>query len=118
MPTANVPRTSEVRGTLASAGYVTSLIQHIIAGMTVQDFEQVIIETMEHLPPQFQERLDNVDIVLEEYADAYTLRQAGLNHPEQLLGFYHGVPLTARTGGYAMVTPDKISIYRQPILHY
>lgn len=86
--------------------------------MTVQDFEQVIIETMEQLPPQFQARLDNVDIVLEEYADTQTLRLAGVSHPEGLLGFYHGVPLTARTGGYGMVAPDKISIYRQPIMHY
>src|SRR5690349_14814953 len=89
------------------------------AGLTTEEFERVIIETMEGLPAQFKERLDNVDIVLEEYADAATLRLAGVSYPQGLLGFYHGVPLTARTLGYGMVAPDKISIYRQPILlHY
>ena len=36
--------------------------------------------------------------------------------PAQLLGFYHGVPLTGRTRGYHLVAPDRISLYRQPIL--
>lgn len=86
--------------------------------MNLEEFEQVVGETMEHLPPQFQERLDNVAIVIEEYADPETLRLAGVRQPFDLLGFYHGIPLTARTTGYGMVAPDKISIYRQPILHY
>jgi predicted Zn-dependent protease with MMP-like domain len=33
-----------------------------------------------------------------------------------VLGHYHGVPLTRRTRGYNLVLPDKISIYRRPIL--
>lgn len=86
--------------------------------LTTEEFEEVIIATMEQLPAQFQRRLDNVDIVLEEYADPQTLYVAGVRHREELLGFYHGVPLTERTQGYTMLAPDKISIYRQPILHY
>lgn len=86
--------------------------------MTAEEFEHVIIETMEGLPAQFKEGLDNVDIVLEEYPDAETMRLAGVRYREGLLGFYHGVPITSRTQGYGMVAPDKISIYRQPILLY
>jgi len=33
------------------------------------------------------------------------------------LGFYHGVPQTHRTTNYALVPPDRISIYRFPILN-
>jgi predicted Zn-dependent protease with MMP-like domain len=34
-----------------------------------------------------------------------------------LLGLYEGIPLTARDSGYGgMVTPDRISIFREPIL--
>ena len=33
-----------------------------------------------------------------------------------LLGLYHGVPLTARTTQYSGVLPDRIAIYRLPIL--
>ena len=35
---------------------------------------------------------------------------------EPLLGLYQGVPLTRRTSGYAGVPPDKITIYRGPLI--
>lgn len=86
--------------------------------MTLEEFDQVVAETLDQLPPHFQERLENVAIVVEEWADPQTLELAGLRHPAELLGFYHGIPLTARTHDYGMVLPDKISIYRQPLLRY
>ena len=33
-----------------------------------------------------------------------------------LLGRYEGIPLTERTTGYSAVLPDRITIYRNPIL--
>ncbi|MGB8646869.1 MAG: metallopeptidase family protein [Anaerolineae bacterium] len=79
-------------------------------------FEQMVAEAWEELPARFRDRLDNVVIVVEDFADPETLRLAGLRHPAQLLGLYHGVPLTERTSGYNLVAPDKISLYRVPIL--
>nr|MBA2697627.1 metallopeptidase family protein [Nocardioidaceae bacterium] len=35
---------------------------------------------------------------------------------EDLLGLYEGVPMTERDTSYAMALPDRISIYRLPIL--
>ncbi len=87
--------------------------------MTADEFERIIADTLDQLPASFQKRLENVEIVLEEYPDASAMRLAGVTHPEHLLGLYHGIPLTERTAGYNMVAPDKISIYRQPLLrHY
>ena len=80
------------------------------------EFEQLVAEAFDQVPARFLERLDNLAIVVEEFADPRTLRGLGLRHPAQLLGLYHGVPLTLRTHDYGLVTPDKISIYRQPIL--
>jgi predicted Zn-dependent protease with MMP-like domain len=39
-------------------------------------------------------------------------------HPDNdhLLGLYHGVALTERTSYYSGVLPDRITIYRIPIL--
>ncbi len=79
-------------------------------------FERMVNEAWEELPARFRDRLDNVLIVVDDFADPETLRLAGVRHPSQLLGFYHGVPLTERTSGYNMVAPDKISLYRVPIL--
>jgi predicted Zn-dependent protease with MMP-like domain len=79
------------------------------------DFEGLVAEAIESLPEQFRERLENVEVVVEEWPDPQTLRQAQIRHPAGLLGFYHGVPQTERTTHYDMVLPDKITIYRQPI---
>jgi len=83
--------------------------------MNTADFERIVAESLDDLPPAFLERLENVEVVVEPYADQETLHLAGIPSPMQLLGFYHGVPLTERTHGYTLVLPDKISIYQQPI---
>jgi len=83
--------------------------------MNTVDFERIVAESLDDLPPVFLERLENVEVVVEPYADQQTLRLAGVKNPMQLLGFYHGVPLTERSHGYTLVLPDKISIYQRPI---
>ena len=80
------------------------------------DFERFVEEALLGIPAVFRDRLHNLAIVVEEWPDRETMRMAGIQRPGDLLGFYHGVPLTQRTQGYNMVTPDKISIYRSPIL--
>ncbi len=80
------------------------------------EFEGLVAEAFERLPAAFTTRLDNVAIIVEEYADRGTLRRMGLRHPAELMGLYHGVPLTERTHDYGLVAPDVISLYRQPIL--
>jgi predicted Zn-dependent protease with MMP-like domain len=83
--------------------------------MQRQAFERLVAAALDELPQEIQQALDNVDVVIEDWADPTTLRRAGLRHPTQLLGFYHGVPRTKRTHNYGLVLPDKISIYRRPI---
>lgn len=79
-------------------------------------FERMVEEAINALPDAFRQKLDNVEVVVEDWPDPHTMRVAGVRHPEQLLGLYHGVPQTVRSSHYGMVLPDKISIYRQPIL--
>jgi predicted Zn-dependent protease with MMP-like domain len=84
--------------------------------MELLDFEHFVDEALTGLPAYFRDRLDNVAIVVEDWPDHETLRLAGVDRPTDLLGFYHGIPLTKRTSSYMLVAPDKISLYRQPIL--
>ena len=79
-------------------------------------FEEFVAEAAESIPDEFRDLIDNLDLVVEEWPDRETMRAARIRHPSQLLGFYHGVPLTQRTHDYYLVLPDKISIYRRPIL--
>jgi predicted Zn-dependent protease with MMP-like domain len=84
--------------------------------MDRRDFQQLVAAVLDGLPELFRERLDNVAVVVEDWPDPETVRRAGVRHPAQILGFYHGVPQTRRTHNYGLVLPDKISIYRRPIL--
>jgi predicted Zn-dependent protease with MMP-like domain len=83
--------------------------------MGVDEFDAMVEEAWNALPETFRAQLHNVEVVVEEWPDDNTLRIAHVRNPLRLLGFYHGVPLTKRGLGYHMVTPDKISLYRQPI---
>ena len=84
--------------------------------VTKEVFERLVREAWDAVPPQFQERMENVDLVIEEWPDPATLHRAGVRHPAQLLGFYQGVPLSKRGARYNLRLPDKISLYRQPIM--
>ena len=78
-------------------------------------FEAFVAGAVDNLPPEFQQKLENVDVVVEDWPTPRQLGQAKLSHPNQLLGLYHGVPQTRRGRGYGMVLPDKISIFQKPI---
>lgn len=84
--------------------------------MEQERFQGYILEALEALPATFRDKMENVEIVVEPWPNAQTLRQAGVSHPNGLLGFYHGVPQTRRTHQYGLVLPDKISLYLYPIL--
>jgi predicted Zn-dependent protease with MMP-like domain len=79
-------------------------------------FDKIVAKALDGLPDEFKQKLDNVEVVVEDWPDPETLRLTGVRNRTQLLGFYHGVPQTKRTHNYGLVLPDKISIYRQPIL--
>ncbi len=84
--------------------------------MDAQTFESLVARTLEELPPTLGRQIANVAIVVEEWPDEDTLDMAGVDDPSGLLGFYYGVPLTQRTHDYGLVLPDKISLFRQPIV--
>ncbi len=83
--------------------------------MDIDQFEGLVLEALESMPEMFHEALDNVEIVIEQWPAWNTMRMAGVRSKFELLGFYHGVPLTERTTNYGLVSPDKISIYQKPI---
>ena len=83
--------------------------------MDKPSFARIVAEAVDALPESFRDRLDNVEIVVEDWPDPETMQVAGIRHPAQLLGFYHGVPLTRRGQGYTLILPDKITLYQRPI---
>jgi predicted Zn-dependent protease with MMP-like domain len=67
-------------------------------------FDDHVRAALDELPPHLATALKNVAVVVED------------ENPEDpdLLGLYHGVPLTER-GDVTGMLPDKISIYRIPL---
>ena len=78
-------------------------------------FEQLVARAIESLPEEFIARLENVDVVVEDYPTQGQLTRAGLKRGHTLLGLYEGVPLTKRGAHYGLVPPDKITIFQRPI---
>jgi len=83
--------------------------------MNREKFETLVARAIENLPPEFGNKLENVDVVVDDWPTPRQLRKVKLRHPSQLLGLYEGVPQTRRGRGYGLVLPDKISIFRKPI---
>jgi predicted Zn-dependent protease with MMP-like domain len=75
-------------------------------------FEELVADALDSLPEEFAQRMENVQVVVEDEPPPEML--ARLARGTTLLGLYHGIPLTSR-GQYGNVLPDKISIYRGPI---
>jgi len=81
--------------------------------MDDRTFERCVRRAVEGLPERFKEALDNIEIVIEDYADDDLLEELGMEPP--LLGLYQGIPLTERQHDDILL-PDKISIYRGELL--
>ena len=83
--------------------------------MTRNEFEALVKDALEELPKEFKDKLQNVDVVIEEELDMDTVKTLGLGAKGRFLGLYQGVPLKDRTHYYGIVMPDKITLYKQNI---
>jgi predicted Zn-dependent protease with MMP-like domain len=79
-------------------------------------FEDLVDEALEDLPEEFAARLDNLDVVVKARPSRKLLREMEVPDGETLLGLYQGVAQTERDTQYGNVLPDRILIFREPIL--
>ncbi len=74
--------------------------------MTHTEFETLVERALRTLPRRFKEKIANVAIVVEDWADEETLRELGIEPPDTLYGLYTS---------YGNVLPDTIHIYQGPV---
>ena len=81
--------------------------------MTREKFEEIVQRAFDSLPESFKHRIENVQIVVEDFPSTDAQNQAR-SRKHGLLGLYQGVPLTHRGTSYGMypVAPDKITLYQ------
>ena len=75
--------------------------------MTREDFDLLVSDALDRIPPNLAAMMDNVAVFVEDEPDSTT---------PDLLGLYEGTPLTERGEWYAGVLPDRIIVYVGPTL--
>ena len=68
--------------------------------LTDAQFEELVGEALDDLPPFFQAQMSNIVVLVEKWPSPRLLREMAVPPGETLLGLYRGVPLTARTHAY------------------
>jgi predicted Zn-dependent protease with MMP-like domain len=77
-----------------------------VIDVPVERFEELVGAALDGIPQELGRLMDNVAVFVQEGT-----------HRSGLLGRYEGIPLTKRDRGYeGMVMPDRITIFRLPIL--
>ena len=68
------------------------------------------------LPAPFAAHLEAVVLLVEDWPDEETLAALGIEDPIELTGVYHGRPVGEKSSLDSGTMPDRIHLYRQPIL--
>jgi predicted Zn-dependent protease with MMP-like domain len=88
-----------------------------VVGVDRGRFRTAVARAVETIPSPFRERLENVEIVVEDEPSDEQIRAVGLD-PETatLFGLYEGTPLPEREHNYGMALPDRIFLFYGPLV--
>lgn len=71
-------------------------------------FEELVTRALDQVPRRLTVLMDNVVVLIED--------EPMVGEPDDLLGLYDGIPITERTSSYSFVAPDRIFIFKGPLL--
>ena len=83
---------------------------------SADEIEALARDALARLPAQFAAHLGEVVVRVEDFADADTLAALGIADPFDLTGLYEGVPLGEKSISASGALPDRIRLFREPIL--
>jgi predicted Zn-dependent protease with MMP-like domain len=85
--------------------------------MNRDEFERVVAAALDGLPGEVAALLENIAVVVEDEPSDDDLISVGLDpESETLFGLYQGVAMPERGATYGNVLPDRIAIYRRPLI--
>ena len=82
-----------------------------------EEFSKMIDEAFKSLPEKYTRAMQNVAIVYEDDPSETQRQKMHLQENQTLFGLYEGIPLPQRGAGYNLVLPDKITLFKNPIMH-
>ena len=83
---------------------------------SADEIEAIARNTLRALPAPFAQSLGEIVLLVEEFADEDTLEAMDIDDPFDLTGLYEGVPLTERSVDQCGTLPERIRLFRRPIL--
>lgn len=83
---------------------------------SAEEIEALARRALDALPKPFSDSLVDIVLLVEEFADDGTLDHFGLEDPFELSGIYEGVPLTERSVEQSGTLPERVRLFRRPIL--
>lgn len=86
-------------------------------GINDERFEELVAEALDEIPQRLWDFVENIAVTVQDWPSLGQMASVGLDgRHSMLLGLYEGVPMTARSHYYGLTPPDKITIFRIPIL--
>ena len=82
-----------------------------------KEFEELVNKALDSIPQLYQDNLNNVAITIEDEPSPAQRKQLALRCNETLFGLYEGIPLTRRGAGYNLVRPDRITLFKLPMVN-
>jgi predicted Zn-dependent protease with MMP-like domain len=83
--------------------------------VTRQEFNRLVEEALDDIPPRFRAAMKNIAIVVEDAPGPELLAEMEIAPPDSLYGLYQGTPLTERSWGYGNTLPDRVTLFQQVI---
>ena len=83
---------------------------------SAEEMEAIARKALQSLPEPFAGHLSDVVLLIEDFADDETLDAMGIEDPFDLTGIYEGIPLTERSVDHSGTLPDRIRLFRRPII--
>ena len=91
-------------------------MRHLGPPPSADEIEAIARAALDALPQPFADSLPDVVLLIEDFADDETLEAMQIEDPFELTGIYEGVPLTERSVEQSGTLPDRIRLFRRPIL--
>ena len=84
--------------------------------MDDKTFGQLVTKGIEAIPEPFRSKIENVAFLIEDEPSSEERKESHLTPNQTLLGLYRGIPQTRRGIHYHAALPDRITIFKKPIL--
>ncbi|HSE84279.1 MAG TPA: metallopeptidase family protein [Thermodesulfobacteriota bacterium] len=83
--------------------------------MDREKFVQLVEKAYEDIPEVFKERMENIEIIVEDFPTPNDLERLGIRNRNSLLGLYRGTPLPHRSVWQGVRLPDTIVLFQRNI---